>query len=51
MAGAVAYAYKGRDGAGKVVKGKVAAVHPLLWVIGVLFVIYFAIDPISRWIS
>ncbi len=35
----------------KVVKGKVAAVHPLLWVIGVLFVIYFAIDPISRWIS
>ena len=35
----------------KVVKGKIAAVHPLLWVIGVLFVIYFAIDPISRWIS
>ncbi|MBD8606639.1 NCS2 family permease [Aeromicrobium sp. CFBP 8757] len=35
----------------KVVKGKVAAVHPLLWVIGVLFVIYFAIDPISRWLS
>ena len=25
MAGAVAYAYKGRDGAGKVVKGKVDA--------------------------
>jgi AGZA family xanthine/uracil permease-like MFS transporter len=35
----------------KVVKGKIAAVHPLMWVIGVLFVIYFAIDPISRWIS
>jgi AGZA family xanthine/uracil permease-like MFS transporter len=35
----------------KVVKGKIAAIHPLLWVIGVLFVIYFAIDPISRWIS
>jgi AGZA family xanthine/uracil permease-like MFS transporter len=35
----------------KVVKGKIAAVHPLLWVIGVLFVVYFAIDPISRWIS
>ncbi len=35
----------------KVVKGRAAAVHPLLWVIGVLFVIYFAIDPISRWIS
>ncbi|MET0820077.1 MAG: NCS2 family permease [Aeromicrobium sp.] len=35
----------------KVVKGKIAAIHPLMWVIGVLFVIYFAIDPISRWIS
>jgi AGZA family xanthine/uracil permease-like MFS transporter len=35
----------------KVVKGKAASVHPLLWVIGVLFVIYFAIDPITRWIS
>jgi AGZA family xanthine/uracil permease-like MFS transporter len=35
----------------KVVKGKAAAVHPLLWVIGVLFVVYFAIDPITRWIS
>jgi AGZA family xanthine/uracil permease-like MFS transporter len=35
----------------KVVKGKIAAVHPLLWVISALFVIYFAIDPISRWIS
>jgi AGZA family xanthine/uracil permease-like MFS transporter len=35
----------------KVVKGKIAAIHPLLWFIGVLFVVYFAIDPISRWIS
>ncbi|MFC5675826.1 NCS2 family permease [Aeromicrobium endophyticum] len=35
----------------KVVKGRIAAIHPLMWVIGVLFVIYFAIDPISRWIS
>ena len=35
----------------KVVKGKIAAIHPLLWVIAVLFVVYFAIDPISRWIS
>ncbi len=35
----------------KAVKGKASAVHPLLWLIAVLFVIYFAIDPISRWIS
>jgi AGZA family xanthine/uracil permease-like MFS transporter len=35
----------------KVVKGKIAAIHPLMWVIGVLFVVYFAIDPISRWIG
>jgi AGZA family xanthine/uracil permease-like MFS transporter len=35
----------------KVVKGKVATVHPLLWIIGILFVIYFAIDPISNWLS
>ena len=31
----------------KVVKGKVAEVHPLLWVVAVLFVVYFAIDPIT----
>nr|MCW2727763.1 permease [Aeromicrobium sp.] len=35
----------------KVVKGKLAQVHPLMWIVGTLFVIYFAIDPISRWIS
>ncbi len=35
----------------KAVLGKASTVHPLLWLIGVLFVIYFAIDPISRWIS
>lgn len=35
----------------KIVKGKVAQVHALMWVVSVLFVIYFAIDPISRWIS
>lgn len=35
----------------KLVKGKVAAIHPLMWLIGVLFVIYFAIDPITRWVS
>ena len=29
----------------KVVRGKVAEIHPLLWVIAVLFVVYFAISP------
>jgi AGZA family xanthine/uracil permease-like MFS transporter len=32
----------------KVVKGKAAGLHPLMWVVAVLFVVYFAIDPISR---
>lgn len=32
----------------KVAMGKVREVHGLLWVIAVLFVIYFAIDPITR---
>ena len=31
----------------KVVKGKTAEVHPLLWVIAAMFVVYFAIDPIT----
>ena len=35
----------------KVVVGKLREVHVLLWIIAALFVIYFAIDPISRWIS
>lgn len=32
----------------KIVRGKTAAVHPLLWVISALFVCYFAIDPLTR---
>jgi len=35
----------------KVVKGKAAEVHPLMWIISILFVVYFAIDPITRWVS
>ena len=35
----------------KLVKGKVAAIHPLMWLIGVLFVIYYAIDPITSWVG
>ncbi len=32
----------------KVVRGKAALVHPLLWVTAGLFVLYFAIDPIRQ---
>jgi AGZA family xanthine/uracil permease-like MFS transporter len=32
----------------KVVRGKPGAIHPLLWVVSVLFVAYFAIDPIKQ---
>lgn len=32
----------------KVVRGKAGAVHPLLWVVSALFVVYFAIDPIKQ---
>lgn len=35
----------------KVVKGKAAEVHILMWIISILFVVYFAIDPITRWVS
>ena len=30
----------------KVVRGKTALIHPLMWVVALLFVIYFAVDPI-----
>jgi AGZA family xanthine/uracil permease-like MFS transporter len=32
----------------KVVRGKAALVHPLLWVTAGLFVLYFAIDPVRQ---
>jgi AGZA family xanthine/uracil permease-like MFS transporter len=32
----------------KVVRGKVAQVHPLLWIVAVLFVAYFAINPLEQ---
>ncbi len=35
----------------KVVRGKVAQIHPLMWVVAGLFVVYFAISPISSWVS
>ena len=31
----------------KVVKGKAAVIHPLMWVVAGLFVVYFAIEPIT----
>ncbi|MFL5514995.1 MAG: NCS2 family permease, partial [Gemmatimonadales bacterium] len=31
----------------KAVRGKSAQVHPLLWVVAALFVVYFAINPIT----
>jgi adenine/guanine/hypoxanthine permease len=35
----------------KIVRGKFSAVHPLLWVVAGLFVLYFAINPISEWFA
>jgi AGZA family xanthine/uracil permease-like MFS transporter len=35
----------------KVVRGKARQVHPLLWVVSALFVVYFAIGPIGDWLS
>ncbi len=31
----------------KLVRGKVAQIHPLMWVVAALFVIYFAINPLT----
>ena len=35
----------------KVVLGKVRTIHPLLAVVAGLFVVYFAIDPITSWLT
>jgi AGZA family xanthine/uracil permease-like MFS transporter len=32
----------------KTTQGRAREVHPLLWLVGILFVIYFAIDPIQE---
>jgi AGZA family xanthine/uracil permease-like MFS transporter len=32
----------------KAVRGKVAEIHPLMWLVSVLFVLYFAIDPVKQ---
>ena len=44
-AGFVSYAFL------KVVRGKARELHPLLWLVAALFVVYFAIDPITRWLT
>jgi adenine/guanine/hypoxanthine permease len=44
-AGFVAYAFI------KLVRGKASEVHPLLWFVATLFVVYFAIDPITDWLT
>ncbi len=32
----------------KAVRGKVREIHPLMWVVAILFVVYFAIDPVKQ---
>lgn len=33
----------------KLVRGKARDIHPLMWVVAAMFVLYFAISPISDW--
>lgn len=35
----------------KVVRGRISAVHPLMWVVAALFAVYFAINPITSWLT
>ncbi|MEI8408208.1 MULTISPECIES: NCS2 family permease [unclassified Kribbella] len=35
----------------KLVRGKARQVHPLMWVVSILFVIYFAIGPLGDWLT
>ena len=35
----------------KAVRGKAAEVHALMWLVSALFVLYFAIDPVTRWLT
>ncbi|MEP6666728.1 MAG: NCS2 family permease, partial [Nocardioidaceae bacterium] len=44
-AGFIAYAVL------KIARGKAATLHPLLWVVAALFSVYFAIDPITNWLT
>ncbi len=44
-AGFIAYVFL------KLVRGKARELHPLLWVVAAAFVLYFAIDPITDWLT
>jgi len=35
----------------KVVRGKMGVIHPLMWIVAVLFVLYFAINPLTEWLG
>ncbi|GAA0957034.1 NCS2 family permease [Kribbella koreensis] len=35
----------------KLVRGKARQIHPLMWVVSVLFVVYFAIGPLGDWLT
>ncbi len=35
----------------KLVRGKARQIHPLMWVVAILFVIYFAIGPLTDWLT
>ncbi|MGC5582878.1 NCS2 family permease [Ornithinimicrobium sp. W1679] len=35
----------------KVVRGKAGSVHVLMWIVAVLFLVYFGIDPIQGWLG
>jgi AGZA family xanthine/uracil permease-like MFS transporter len=35
----------------KLVRGKIAEIHGLMWVVAALFVLYFAIHPVTDWLT
>ncbi|HYJ68494.1 MAG TPA: NCS2 family permease [Nocardioidaceae bacterium] len=35
----------------KAARGNLRTVHPLMWIVATLFVVYFAIDPIGNWLD
>ncbi|MEV6410161.1 NCS2 family permease [Kribbella sp. NPDC051718] len=35
----------------KLVRGKTRQIHPLMWVVSALFVVYFAIGPLGDWLT
>jgi AGZA family xanthine/uracil permease-like MFS transporter len=35
----------------KLVLGKAAQIHTLMWIVAAMFVIYFAIHPITAWLT